>query len=287
MRSMTGFGRGDATLAAGKVRVEIRSLNHRSVDVRLRVPDDLSRHAFALEKAARKRLARGRIDIHVYFEAVATQGIDRERARALYSDLRELSHEMGLSDDVPVWPLALVPEISTRAALEPDEGLKASLEALEAAIVALDEMRAIEGAALKRDVEERLAQGRAELRDIEKHAARSSDERQARLRDRIARLVQEHELTPDDRRLETELAFLAEKSDIAEELARLDSHFEQLALLFDATGPVGRKLEFLLQEVGREVNTIGSKSQDANVAQGVVELKTAIDRIRQQAANIE
>lgn len=287
MRSMTGFGRGEAILATGTVRVEIRSLNHRSLEVRIRMPDELSSLSFALEKAARARLVRGRFDIHVTFDTVATPGINRLRARALLADLRELSNEMGLTDEVPVWPLALVPELSGRGALEPEEALRASLEALGPAIAALDEMRAVEGAALKRDVVERLAQAKNERVAIETHAARSSDERQARLRDRITHLVQEHAIAPDERRLETELALLAEKSDIAEELARLDSHFEQVVVLLDSGEPIGRKLEFLLQEVGREVNTIGSKSQDAIVAQGVVELKTAIDRIRQQAPNIE
>jgi len=286
---MTGFGCGEAALGDGQVRVELRSVNHRALDVRVRVPDELSAHAFALEKIARSQLSRGRFDITVRYEhGDAATGLDVTRARALFRALAELRDELAPGTELGVGTLALVPELMASGSPGGDEAAGAALErALQASLSDLATMREREGEALCGDLAARIAEGRAVRTRIEQYAAASVVQRGERLRARVTEIVAAHQLEPDAVRLETELAIIAERADIAEELTRLDSHFEQLDGVLSSGEPVGRKLDFLLQEVGREVNTIGSKSHDVRIAHAVVELKNALDRMRQQAANVE
>ncbi len=290
MRSMTGLGVGEATLGDGKVIVSVRSLNHRYLDMRVRTPTELGDLSFALERKARELLSRGRYDVSVRVEgpALPPPRLSPERARSLFEDLRALRDELAPETPMGIDVLGSMASLITAPAKNAAESAEpASISALEQALGRLDEMRLQEGAALQRDMKLRLAQMRHERASIASRIVIATSEHRVRVRERVDRLLQERNLGADEMRLETELALLAERGDITEELVRLDSHFDQLEELIESGDKVGRRIDFLLQEVGREANTIGSKSQDATMSHTVVNLKAEIERMREQVQNVE
>jgi uncharacterized protein (TIGR00255 family) len=209
-----------------------------------------------------------------------------ERARAVYQGLKALAEELAPGTPLPVTSITALPDLlleSTQAGT--DDVRKALVEAFDVAERHLDGMRLREGQSLKGVLQRHLRQCRALCDSIAAQSQTAVSASQNRLRERIERLVQS--ATLDGPRLETEIALLAEKADIAEELARLSSHFDQFEHLLGQAEPVGRRLEFLLQEMTREANTIGSKSQDAELAHVVVAMKAEIERIREQVQNVE
>ena len=290
MRSMTGLGVGEAPLGDGKVIVSVRSLNHRYLDMRVRTPTELGDLSFAIERRARELLSRGRYDVAVRVEgpALPPPRLSPDRARALFEDLRGLRDELAPESSLGIEVLGSMASLITAPAKDAAESAgPASLAALEQALGALDEMRTQEGAALQRDMNLRLEQMRLERANIASRVVVATKEHAVRVRERVDRLLQERNLGADEMRLETELALLAERGDITEELVRLDSHFDQLEQLIESGDKVGRRIDFLLQEVGREANTVGSKSQDATMSHTVVNLKAEIERMREQVQNVE
>lgn len=290
MRSMTGLGSADAPLGKGKVIASVRSVNHRYLDMRVRVPPELADASFTIERHARKRLERGRFDITVRVEGAALppRRLDPERARALFADLVGLRDELAPEASVNLEALTGMAELIL--APEPDlsgHAESAVLTALDGALQRLKEMRAREGSALKQELARRLQEMRGAATQITERGSAAAEEHRARVRDRLDRLLSERSLTVDEPRLETELAVLAERSDITEELVRLESHFEQLEELMNKDEAVGRRMDFLLQEVSREANTIGSKCQDATLSHTVVDLKAETERMREQVQNVE
>lgn len=289
MKSMTGFGVGSAPLGNGRLLLELRALNHRYQDVRVRVPAELADQAFFLEQLARSQLGRGRYELGVRVSGAQGDGpqLSSERIRTLYSALVELRNELAPGTELPLTALLGLPNLVEYAAGDPELERVALTEAFAAAATRLDEMRQEEGRTLTQELVHRLELAR-ELRGRLLAEADTLVERQrTRLRERLGRLLQGVEASLDPARIEAELAIFADKSDITEELVRLDSHFDQLANLFASDAAVGRKLDFLLQEVGREVNTIGSKCQFAEIAHLVVELKAEVERMREQVQNVD
>lgn len=287
---MTGLGVGEAPLGDGKVIVSVRSLNHRYLDMRVRTPTELGDLSFSIERRARELLSRGRYDVAVRVEgpALPPPRLSPDRARALFEDLRALRDELAPESPMGIEVLGSMASLITEPAKDAAESAgPASLAALERALGALDEMRTQEGAALQRDMKLRLEQMRSERANIASRVVVATKEHAVRVRERVDRLLQERNLGADEMRLETELALLAERGDITEELVRLDSHFDQLEQLIDSGEKVGRRIDFLLQEVGREANTIGSKSQDATMSHTVVNLKAEIEKMREQVQNVE
>ena len=289
MRSMTGFGCGEAELDGNKLTCELRALNHRFLDVRVRMPEELASQAFFVEHLARERLSRGRFDIGVRLaEGGGTARFSPLRARAVYESLLELRDELAPGTEVPISALACLPQLLVEAPRVDVRGIEeALLNAFSAALARLDEMRAREGQALARELGERLGVLRT-LSASAKALSHGSAERQlTRLRERVTRLLSDIASSPASTRLEPELALMADRSDVTEELVRLASHFDQFeALLADPT-PVGRRLEFLLQEMSRETNTLGSKSQDVKLSHLVVDIKSQLEKIREQVQNVE
>lgn len=287
MRSMTGFGVGSAALGMGRLVLEIRSVNHRFLDVRVRLPVEISEHAFFLEQTAREKLARGRYDLAARLEGTGVT-LSLERARAAYRMLAELRDELAPGTELPVSAILSVPEVTASAGSLDSEHVKSALrEAFQAAHAALSEMRNAEGAALGRELKSRIENMRALSLGIRARSGEALIAQRLRLKSRLERLLEESKLVTDPGRLDMELAILADKSDITEELVRLDSHLAQLEAFVAAQEPVGRRIDFLLQEVAREANTIGSKSQDTSLAHLVVELKSEIERMREQVQNVE
>lgn len=289
MRSMTGFGCGEAELDGNKLTCELRALNHRFLDVRVRMPEELQSHAFFVEQLARERLSRGRFDIGVRLEdSGAAPRFSASRARAVYQSLLELRDELAPGTDVPVAALASLPELLVEARRATSEGLEQALySAFGGAVARLDEMREREGQSLSRELSQRLDVLRGLAADASQLSVGAAERQLLRLRDRVGRLLVDAASLPDTGRLETELALMADRSDVTEELVRLSSHFDQFQALLCEREPVGRRLEFLLQEMSREANTLGSKSQDVKLSHLVVEIKSQLEKLREQVQNVE
>ncbi len=291
MRSMTGFGLGEASLAGGKLAVEIRGVNHRFLDVRVRVPRELGDLAAFVEQVAREKLTRGRYEVAMRVDGVALGApvLDRDRARAAYRALCELRDELAPDSEVPLSLLGAIPDLFVSTVDREIERLReATRAAFEAAATSLDAMRSREGASLCDDLMKRLDRVRRLGRDIERRAPDVIETHRKRLRDRADRLRAAAEIDVDAARLEQEIAMFAERSDICR---GADPPRKPLACssrrCSRATSAIGRRLDFLLQEMAREANTVGAKSPDAQIAHAVVEMKAEIERMREQVQNVE
>lgn len=290
MQSMTGFGMGEGALGDGRVTLELRALNHRFLDVRVRAPNEIADHGSFIEQLARERLTRGRFEVGVRLlgPALPLARFSRERARAVYSMLLELRDSLAPGTQVPISAVTTLPELVTAPPELDSEGLRNALTlAFTSAVARLNEMRNQEGEALSRELSMRIGNCRRLLDSIQGRADSVVEVHRTRLRERVERLLASVGVQAEPSRLEAELALLADRSDIVEEVVRLQSHFNQFASISAEPGPVGRRLEFLLQEIGREANTIGAKSQDAPIAHLVVELKAEVERMREQVHNVE
>lgn len=289
MKSMTGFGAGHAPLADGRLTIEIRAVNHRHLELRVRTPSFLPDLATVVESLARDRLTRGRFDISVRIEgrALGAMVVDRERARSVFAALDGLRAELAPGSELPLSLLGAVPALVVPAIEQDVEALHDALaRSLDQACLALDDMRRTEGEALRADLTRRLATLRACTAVIAGRTPEVVDAYRARLSARLERLLAKG-VSFDAGRLEQELVIFADRIDIAEELTRLESHAAHFAGILASNDAVGRRLDFLLQELAREVNTIGAKSQDVAIAHAVVDLKTEIDRMREQVQNVE
>lgn len=290
MRSMTGFGFGEAPLGTGKLGVEIRGVNHRFLDVRVRVPRDLGDLVGFVEHLAREWLTRGRYEVALRVDGVALGAptLDRERAKAAFRALCELRDELAPGSDVPLSLLASVPDLFVSPVEREIERVReATRTAFESAVRALDDMREREGSVLREDLAKRLEQARRLALEILRRSPDVLEAHRRRLADRAGRLRATTEVEIDAVRLEQEIAMFADRCDVTEELTRLESHCAQLARLLKSEEAIGRRLDFLLQEMARETNTIGAKTPDAQVAHAVVELKVEIERMREQVQNVE
>lgn len=286
---MTGSGVGSAPLRTGRVEVDIRAVNHRYVEVRSRLPPELGEHTALVEDIARRMLVRGRVEI-----AVRTEGetfdepiLDTSRARAAFEQLVALRDALSPRDPVPLGLLASVPELFVVRG-RPDTAVvrEALTRATELACEGVASMRSREGDTLTHDFESRLTRLVELIALIEQRSPVVVAAMRKRLEERIEKLVAPN-FPIDGRRLELEIVIFADRSDVTEECTRLRSHAEQFRLmLLDDDTVTGRRLDFLLQEMARESNTIGQKSADADLARTVVDLKTELERLREQVQNI-
>jgi uncharacterized protein (TIGR00255 family) len=293
---MTGFGQGSAALGTARLSVEVRTVNGRFLDLRVRMPDELLELASLVETGVRKRLARGRCDVAVRIEGddAKAPAIDKARARAAYRDLVALRDELNPGADVPFSMLANLPNLFAQKSEHAASVAGPALEsALGMALDSLETMRRQEGAALRVDLSSRLHTLKQCLATLAERAPMAESTQLARFRERFARVwgatneALGADRRPDEARLEQELLALVERANIAEELTRLRSHSEQLESYLEDERPLGRRLDFLLQEMAREINTIGAKAQDFAIAHAVVELKAEIERMREQVQNVE
>ncbi len=290
-RSMTGFGRGEASGDPGRIVVEMKAVNHRFSEVVFRMPRQFNAHEDAARKLVQAVVARGRVDVFVSWEAAAkAKGVkvDKELAVAYYNALKELGAEIGSKSELTLDTLARLPDVLTVAEGEvTSEELWPAFEAaLRTAVDSLIAMREREGAALVQDLQARVDLLAAFREAVAERAPQVVQEYQAKLARRLDELLpQGHAVDPQ--RLAQEVAIFADRSDITEEVQRLASHLAQFRQALAETESVGRKLDFLVQEIGREINTIGSKANDAAITARVVEAKGELERIREQVQNIE
>ncbi len=298
MRSMTGFGLGEAPVSPagagpagnGKLCVEIRSVNHRFCDVRVRVPRELGELSTFVEQLARERFSRGRFEVGVRVEGASLGAavLDRDRARAAYRALSVLRDELAPGSEVPIGMLASIPDLFVPGVEREIETVRAAVKrAFDAAVESLDSMRRREGDALAGDLKKRLGEVRRLVREVEGRAPEVVESQRKRLRERADRLRLVAELGADGGRVEQEIALFAERIDICEELTRMDSHCTHFEGLLASADAVGRRLDFLLQEMAREANTVGAKSPDVPITHAIVEIKAEIERMREQVQNVE
>lgn len=289
MRSMTGHGSGSAHVGPATVVVEVRAVNHRFLDVRARLPGPLAEHGPAAEDVARKLLERGHVEIGGRYEGALGGQVmlDRARAREALAQLGALRDELTPHEPLPLSLLAVVPELfGQRSGAASEEVRAAVTEASTAACAAVSAMRAVEGRALALDLLARVDRIETLAAVLKSRTGDLSSRVRSRLQERIATLLEGSTVALDRGRLEHEVALLADRADVSEELTRLHSHCAQVRAAVDQDGPVGRRLEFLLQELGREVNTLGSKVADLDVTSAVVELKVELERMREQVQNV-
>lgn len=291
IKSMTGFGKGIATLHGATLTVEVKTVNHRFCDISIKCPRAIAIWESEIKKRVGERLKRGKIDIYVGLESTTggttVPTLNLPLAEAYYRIFEELRGRLGLSGEVPLAlvtgqrdVLLLQEEPIAETALRPalDHALSLALEGVEL-------MRQAEGQATRDDMEGRLSLLAGLLDAVTVRSALVPQEWQAKLRERIARLTQEMEFDPA--RVAQEVALFADRCDISEEVARFRSHLGQFHTLMASGESVGRQLDFLVQELNRETNTIGSKSNDAELARLVVTIKSELEKIREQIQNIE
>jgi uncharacterized protein (TIGR00255 family) len=285
---MTGFGRAtvEADANHGRLRIEIRSVNHRGLDLKIRARQPDAYCDAEIGRAVRAAVERGAITVHIRDEVTAaSSGIDEARVRSVHGALSRLRDELRVQEPVGLRTVAAFMSAGGAPELEGEAFWEALRPGVERALVELTATRRREGAALTEDIRGRLARLRQLVVQIRSAAAPLAERFAHRIEDRLAGLRGQAGFEPA--RIAQEAALMAERLDVSEELVRLDTHLGHLEELAGAAGAVGRKVDFVVQEVGRELNTIGSKSQDAGVAGLVIEGKAELEKLREQAQNIE
>jgi len=287
--SMTGFGAAQEPVAGGMLRVEIRSVNHRFFTLAARLPPELAAIEADLRDRLRKEFERGAFSVLVRWiapPASSNGAVDPARARQAIARLRQIQAAAGLEGEIPLELLLRQPELGS----DP-EGTDATAEwsAVEPVVATAarecGEARRREGAVLARELDTRLAALDAEAQRVRSLAPAHAAAERDRLRQALARLLEGRPL--DEARLAQEIAFLAERHDLTEELVRLEAHLEACRETLNSAGAVGKRLGFLAQEIGREVNTIGSKANDVAIQHGAVAMKGELERFREQLENLE
>ena len=289
MLSMTGYGRAMREVDGRALTIELKSVNHRFLDLAFRMP----RNLMFLEDEARKRigarLARGHVDVFMIYRNQRSDARKVSVDRALfdaYATALEGLRDCGVQDDRTLMSIARLPDVMTVTEAEEDQdALRALLaEALNASLDQLIAMRAREGAAMAADLNQKVDSIERMTREIEARYPETVAEYRNRLRASIEELIGQ---SVDETRLLTEVAVMADRSAIAEETVRLTSHIAQLRETFQKAEPIGRRLDFLVQELNREVNTISSKSQDVPITRLAVDMKAEIEKLREQLQNVE
>lgn len=280
-QSMTGFGSAEKET----FKVEIRSVNHRFLDVSMKVPQGLGSHEIALRNRVKERFSRGRFDILVSTQAEGAQRVkvNTVLAKEIYNALRSLKEELLLPDSIGIETMTEFRELFLTE--EAEYNIGPLYDAFDEAMDRLQDMRRSEGEAITGDMLsrlERVEQMNGKIRDL---CPAVVNEHRERFRTRLTDLFAE--LKFDEGRLLQEAALMAEKSDVSEEIARIASHILQMRKILSDGDTIGRKLEFLLQELNREVNTIASKSDDYRISSITVEMKVEIEKMREQSQNIQ
>ena len=293
-RSMTGFGRARAVRDGKDIAVEIRSVNGRYLDCGVRLPRALSHLEDRVKPYLQSRgVVRGKVDVSVQIErtdeAAVSVGLDTAYVEGYLAALRKLRDDYGLKDDITVMNVAKNAAVFRTTAQEPDadadwDSLGPVLAAATDAFLAARER---EGASLSADLLAKLAAVRIEVEAIAGESAASVEHYRARLSERVRDALADNRVTPDESRLLTEVAVFADRVAIDEELVRLRTHFASFEAILAGSEPVGRKLDFLMQEMNREINTVGSKCNDAAIAARVVTVKCEFEKMREQIQNLE
>jgi len=280
---MTGFGRGSVDAGQRRLRVEIRSVNHRGLDLKIRSGESDAFCDSEIARAVRAAIERGAVTVLIRDEsAAASAGIDEARVRALYGVLERLRQELKIAEPVTLGTVGAYLGASHGAALSGESLWEVLRPAVEAALDELTAMRAREGAALAADLGARRSRLGELTATLRARAATLPEKFAQRLHERLA-----GQTGIEPGRLAQEVALMAERLDVTEELVRLETHLGHLGEILKSSGAVGRKLDFVVQEIGRELNTVASKAQDAEMAAVVIDAKAELEKLREQAQNVE
>lgn len=291
-KSMTGFGIGEFKDQYYNLSVECRTINHKYLDINPRIPRKLSFLEDKLRFLIKDHLGRGRVDIFVKFETVTSVGsqlvYDAELAKQYYHILKNIKSDFGLEEPISPVDIAKFPDVVKITEAEDDEEILWNMlsDAANKALENLCNMRIMEGKKLEKDILARADLLERSVCDLEKYTDTIEKEYKDKLYARISELLDDPKVV-DEYRLAQEVAIYADKSNITEEIVRFKSHINQLRDTVTADESVGRKMDFLIQEMNREVNTMGSKSSDVSIANLVINMKAELEKIREQVQNIE
>ena len=291
IKSMTGYGRCERIIGTKKITAELKSVNHRFSDYNIKVPRQYGFLEDRVRQLISKEVARGKIDVYVNLESCGeadkTVMVNKELAGNYVEILRDLCETFSLKDDISVSTIASFTDIFRAEPKRDDEEeiWTAVSEVLADAVSSFISMRAREGERIERDLRERVTYMKSLANEIDKLSPMAVEAYKAKLYQKIKEVIDERE--PDDARILTEVAIFADKVAVNEETVRLASHYDEFFTILDSNEPAGRKLDFLIQEINREVNTIGSKASDLEIAKLVVTLKGEIEKLREQIQNIE
>ena len=290
IKSMTGFGQGSAEGDTFRVRVDIRSVNNRALDVHTRLPQELSSLEVTLKKQVQAAVKRGRVDVSVYVEQLrpATFEINRPLISGYITALSDLKREFSLDGDPTLELIAKLPgalQVSLDSGSLDETLVAGAVAALSQALASLTEMRVVEGQGLAAELTARLDNIERQMPTIENEAERLPAIYREKLMKRLQEVLGSGQL--DEARVAQEAVMLADRSDISEEIARLKSHIGQMRDLIRSADEAGKRLDFILQEMNREANTILSKSNDLAISDAAIVIKTEVEKLREQGQNVE
>ena len=291
VKSMTGYGRAVETVNGREFTVEIRSVNNRYLDCTVKMPRVISFAEDAVKQMVKNAVSRGKVDVYISVNSETESDVqvtlNKPVLEGYLSAMRQIAAEDGVTDDVSVTALAKMPDVFVVQKPDVDEEqLQADLlSVVEKAIAAYDAMRSTEGAALEKDLRSRGETILGLVAQVEQASPQTVADYRRRLEEKMQEILENKSF--DENRILTEAAIFADKVAVDEETVRLRSHLEQMNSMLSAGGAVGRKLDFLIQEMNREANTTGSKCTDVRIARIVVEIKAEIEKIREQTQNLE
>ncbi len=291
IKSMTGYGRGEAQNSQYKVTIELKSLNQRFLEIMVRLPRQLNPLEDFIKKTLQAEISRGKVDVFISLEEAGSKNtslkVDNDLALVYYKSLLQLAATCKLKAKIDLQSISMYPGVITAEKEEADAKLLSPVveEALNLALNSLLEMRSVEGAGLYKDLTAHNENIGSYMSVIAENVPKVAEEYKSKLRLRINELLED--ISIDESRFANEVAFFADKSDISEELARMQSHLKQFADALNSTEAIGRKLEFILQEMNREINTIGSKANSLPLGQLVIDVKSELEKMREQAQNVE
>lgn len=287
---MTGFGKSSLSQNAREYQIEMKSVNHRYLDISVKLPKQLSFLEEEMKKQIASQIKRGKIDVFVTFDNRSGEGksisINQELAQMYIEQLRNLARKENLQANIEVTEISKFPDVLNIKMEQEDEVIKQEvIQTVNQAISGLVEMRTIEGQKMAQDLITRIEAVEDEVQKISSQSTGLIDNYVVKLEERIKEILQTDEI--DQARLAQEVVIYADKSSIEEEITRLKSHVSQFKSLLQANEPVGKKLDFIIQEMNRETNTIGSKANCLAITNGVINIKTELENIREQVQNIE
>lgn len=291
LKSMTGFGRGEGDTTLGKVVVESRSVNHRYSDINIKLPKRLNLFENRLKEIIRSQVSRGRVDVSLRLDNAGEDKVqltvDLDLAEQYYQVLHNLKERLRLKDEITLNLLAGAKDVivAKEELGDVEPYWQEILPVLKQSLKNMDDMKRLEGESLTEDLKQRLKNIAEQLQMIKQQFPLRLGAFLTRLQDRLRSLLEGFDTDPS--RFQQEVAFLAERTDITEEIVRAESHLAQFRGLLEGNDPVGRKMDFLLQEIHREVNTVSAKANDAEISQRVVEIKSELEKIREQVQNVE
>lgn len=290
IKSMTGYGRANLSKDLREYQIEIKSVNHRYLDVSVKMPKQISYLEEIIKQEIGAKVKRGKIDVYVSFENNSLEGkeikINAELAKTYINELKKLAEKENILADIQVTDISKYPDVLNIQNNQDDETIKKEvLETVKTATDSFVQMRQLEGKKIAEDLLARLNKIQLKVNEISRLSTGLIEEYVVKLEERMKQILRDQEI--DSSRLAQEVVIYADKCSIQEEVTRLNSHISQFEMLLNSDEAIGKKLDFIIQEMNRETNTIGSKANNLEITNDVIDLKTEIENIREQVQNIE